>query len=150
MRMRAAVLTAVGSPLEIEHVELTDPCPHDVLVRVTAAGVCHSDYHYLVGDLQSRLPVVPGHEGAGTVEAVGAEVSAIRPGDAVCLMWRPRCGECTYCLTGRPALCQAGGVQAATGGLLDGRSRLRRADGDALHHLLGVSCFAEYCVVSER
>jgi S-(hydroxymethyl)glutathione dehydrogenase/alcohol dehydrogenase len=121
-----------------------------VLVRIDAAGVCHSDYHYLTGDLPSRMPVVPGHEGAGEVVAVGAEVTAVRPGDMVALMWRPRCGRCRYCLTGRPALCQSGAIHAASGGLQDGTTRLRRLDGTTVHHLMGVSCFAEYAIVSER
>ena len=150
MLTEAAVAHAVGAPLHVEDVVLDAPGPHDVLVRVEAAGVCHSDYHYLRGDLRSRLPVVPGHEGAGVVEAVGSAVEACRPGDTVCLMWRPRCGACYYCLTGQPVLCQAGAVQATSGGLLDGVSRLHLADGSPLHHLLGVSCFARYCVVSER
>ncbi len=148
--MRAAVCRAAGAELVVEDLELADPGPGEVLVRIDAAGVCHSDYHYLTGDLSCPMPVVPGHEGAGVVAAVGEGVSAVRPGDAVCLMWRPRCGQCRYCLTGRPALCQQGAVHAATGGLLDGTSRLRRAGGEQVHHLLGVSCFAEYAVVSER
>lgn len=150
MLTEAAVLRAVGAPLSVEDVVLAALGPHDVLVRVEAAGVCHSDYHYLRGELRSRLPVVPGHEGAGVVEAVGSDVEACRAGDTVCLMWRPRCGKCYYCLTGQPVLCQAGAVQATSGGLLDGVSRLHLADGSPLHHLLGVSCFARYCVVSER
>lgn len=150
LRMNAAVLASVGGGLVVETVQLDDPAPHEVLVRLEAAGVCHSDYHYLTGALQSKVPVVPGHEGAGIIEAVGSDVTAVKPGDAVCLMWRPRCGKCVYCLTGRPVLCQAGAVQAASGGLLDATSRLRRDNGNPLHHLMGVSCFAEYCVVSER
>jgi Zn-dependent alcohol dehydrogenase len=150
MRTRAAVLTAVGEPLSVDEVVLADPGPDEVCVRIEAAGVCHSDYHYLTGDLPSRLPVVPGHEGAGVVERVGAAVTTVRPGDTVSLLWRPRCGRCEFCVTGRPVLCQAGAVHAASGGLLDGTSRLSRADGGPLHHLLGVSCFAGHAVVSER
>jgi S-(hydroxymethyl)glutathione dehydrogenase/alcohol dehydrogenase len=148
--MRAAVCSATGAELVVEDLELADPGPEEVLVRVDAAGICHSDYHYLTGELPCPLPVVPGHEGAGVVTAVGERVSAVRPGDAVCLMWRPRCGRCEFCLIGRPGLCQQGAVHAATGGLLDGTSRLRRPTGEQVHHLLGVSCFAEYAVVSEH
>jgi S-(hydroxymethyl)glutathione dehydrogenase/alcohol dehydrogenase len=148
--MTAAVCGAAGAGLVVEDLVLADPGPTEVLVRVDAAGICHSDYHYLTGDLACPLPVVPGHEGAGVVEAVGGQVTQVRPGDPVCLMWRPRCGQCRFCLTGRPALCQAGAVHAASGGLLDGTSRLRRPDGQQVHHLLGVSCFAQYAVVSER
>lgn len=142
--MRAAVLREPGRPLSIEDLALADPHPGEVLVRVEAAGVCHSDYHYMTGDLRCPLPAVLGHEGTGVVEAVGAGVTRVRPGDTVCLMWRPRCGECEYCAVGRPGLCVKGAVQARTGGLMDGTSRL----GD-VHHLLGVSCFAERCVVAE-
>ena len=147
--MRAALLERVGAPLTVRELGLDEPRAGEVLVRVEAAGVCHSDQHYLSGDLRSPLPVVPGHEGAGVIETVGPGVTAFAPGDRVCLMWRPRCGRCRYCLVGRPALCEAAGVQAGKGGLLDGTTRLHK-DGERVHHLLGVSCFAEYCVVSEQ
>jgi S-(hydroxymethyl)glutathione dehydrogenase/alcohol dehydrogenase len=148
--MRAAVCSAVNAGMVVEDVTLAEPGPTEVLVRIDAAGVCHSDYHYLAGDLVCRMPVVPGHEGAGVVTAVGEQVSAVRPGDSVCLMWRPRCGHCRYCLSGRPGLCQSGAIHATSGGLQDGTTRLRRPDGERVHHLMGVSCFAEYAVVSER
>jgi S-(hydroxymethyl)glutathione dehydrogenase/alcohol dehydrogenase len=147
--VRAAVLAEPGRPLTIEEVELDAPHVGELTVRVEAAGCCHSDYHYMTGDLTCPLPVVPGHEGAGVVEEVGPGVEQLSPGDAVCLMWRPRCGQCRYCLVGRPELCVAGRVEVATGGLLDGTSRLRLGGAPA-YHLLGVSCFAERCVVPER
>ncbi|GII57642.1 alcohol dehydrogenase [Planotetraspora thailandica] len=147
--MKAALLENVGTPLVVRELTLDEPHEGEVLVRVEAAGVCHSDQHYLAGDLRCPLPVVPGHEGAGVVEAVGPGVTRVAPGDRVCLMWRPRCGQCRNCLVGRPALCEAAGIQASSGGLLDGTSRLSSA-GAKVHHLLGVSCFAEYSVVSER
>ena len=147
MRVNAAVCESPGGDLTVEEVVLDEPGPHDVLVRVTAAGVCHTDYHYLAGDLQAH---VPGHEGAGTVEAAGSAVTSVAPGDPVCFLWRPRCGDCLFCLAGRPTLCQAAAVYASSGGLLDGKSRLHRSSGAPLHHLLGVSCFAEYSMVSER
>jgi Zn-dependent alcohol dehydrogenase len=149
-RIRAAVLEQPGAGLAIEELELADPAHDEVLVRIEAAGVCHSDYHYLTGDLPSRMPLVPGHEGAGEVVAVGSDVTAVRPGDMVGLMWRPRCGRCRFCLSGRPALCQSGAIHAASGGLQDGTSRLRRLDGTTVHHLMGVSCFADHAIVSER
>ncbi|HEU5158208.1 MAG TPA: Zn-dependent alcohol dehydrogenase [Streptosporangiaceae bacterium] len=148
-RMIAALLERTGTPLVVRDLLLDPPHEGEVLVRVEAAGVCHSDQHYLSGDLRSPLPVVPGHEGAGVIEAVGPGVTRFAPGQRVCLMWRPRCGRCRYCLAGRPVLCEATRVLAASGGLLDGTTRLS-ADGAPVHHLLGVSCFAEYCVVSER
>jgi S-(hydroxymethyl)glutathione dehydrogenase/alcohol dehydrogenase len=147
--MRAALLERFGTPLVVRDLDLDEPHAGEVLVRVEAAGVCHSDRHYLAGDLRCPLPVVPGHEGAGVIEAVGPGVTRFAAGDRVCMMWRPRCGECRQCVAGRPGLCEAAGVQAASGGLLDGTTRLR-ADGARVHHLLGVSCFAEHCVVSER
>jgi NADPH:quinone reductase-like Zn-dependent oxidoreductase len=143
--MRAALLERFGTPLAIRDLSLEEPHAGEVLVKVEAAGVCHSDQHYLAGDLRCPLSVVPGHDGAGVVEAVGPGVTRFTVGDRVCLMWRPRCGRCPYCLAGRPALCEAAGVQASSGGLLDGTTRLT-ADGARVHHLLGVSCFAEYCV----
>ena len=148
--MRAAVLSAAGAGLVVEDVLLADPGPAEVLVRIDAAGVCHSDHHYLIGDLVCPLPVVPGHEGAGVVIEVGARVTAVRPGDPVGLMWRPRCGHCRFCLAGRPGRCQSGAIHASSGGLQDGTTRLSRPDATPLHHLMGVSCFAEYAVVSER
>jgi Zn-dependent alcohol dehydrogenase len=149
-RLKAAVLHEVGAPLRMEALTLEGPRAGEVLVRVAAAGVCHSDYHYMTGDLSCPLPVVPGHEGAGVVEEVGAGVESVRPGDMVAMLWRPRCGQCRYCIAGQPVMCELGRVQAATGGLPDdGTTRLRLA-GQEVHHLMGVSCFAEQVVVSAK
>ncbi|HWU58637.1 MAG TPA: alcohol dehydrogenase catalytic domain-containing protein, partial [Microbacteriaceae bacterium] len=148
--MRAAVLRSVGVAPVVEEVELSAPRRGEITVRIEAAGVCHSDYHYMMGDLTAPLPLVLGHEGAGIVEQVGADASGrIRVGDRVALLWRPRCGNCEACTTGNPVLCELGRVQAATGGLPDGTSRLGLPDGGELHHLMGVSCFAERVVVAE-
>ncbi|HSF27290.1 MAG TPA: Zn-dependent alcohol dehydrogenase [Actinomycetes bacterium] len=147
--MKAAVLHRPGDPLVIEDVELTEPGPGDVLVRVEAAGVCHSDLHYINGDLVAPLPAVLGHEGTGVVEQVGPGVTIVKPGDTVITTWRPRCGDCEQCSTGRPGLCALGKAQAVSGGLWDGRSRLRLR-GEPIHHLMGVSCFAQRCIVSDR
>jgi Zn-dependent alcohol dehydrogenase len=148
--MKAAVLHATGEPMRLEEVRVAAPRAGEVLVRVQAAGICHSDLHYLSGDLTTRLPVILGHEGTGIVEQVGAEVRGVAPGDAVVLMWRPRCGRCAFCLSGRPALCSAIKAAVSGGGLLDGTSRLSLTDGSVVHHLLGVSCFAEHCVVGQE
>jgi Zn-dependent alcohol dehydrogenase len=148
--MRAAVLHEAGAPLAVEELEVEDPRPGEVRVRVEAAGVCHSDYHYMTGDLRCPLPVVVGHEGAGIVEAVGAGVDTVRPGDRVAMLWRPRCGRCAYCLTGQPVLCVLGRVQATTGGLPDDGTTRLRLGGREVHHLMGVSCFAEQAVVSAK
>lgn len=148
--MRAAVMRTPGTPLLIEDVRLERPRAGELLVRVEVAGVCHSDYHYLRGDIACPLPVVLGHEGAGVVEEVGPDASGdIAVGDRVALMWRPRCGKCPACIAGNPIMCVTARVQATTGGLPDGTTRLWLGD-DPLHHFLGVSCFAERVVVSER
>jgi Zn-dependent alcohol dehydrogenase len=147
--MRAAVLREIGAPLQLEDVELDEPKAREVLVRIEAAGVCHSDLHYMVGDLKAKLPLVVGHEGAGVVEAVGPEVGGrVSIGDRVALLWRPRCGECEGCVAGNPVLCRFGRVLATTNGLMDGTTRLHQGE-QRIHHLMGVSCFAERVVVSE-
>jgi Zn-dependent alcohol dehydrogenase len=148
--MRAAVLHEIGAPLAIEELTLEPPRAGEVEVRIEAAGVCHSDHHYMTGDLRIPLPVVVGHEGCGVVEAVGQGVETVQPGDRVALLWRPRCGRCRYCLAGQPVMCVLGKVQAATGGLPDDGTTRLRLDGREVHHLMGVSCFAERAVVSEK
>ncbi len=147
--MIAAVLREVGQPLELEELQLDAPHEGELMIRIEAAGMCHSDAHYLAGDLPARLPLVPGHEGSGIVEAVGpATTGRLRVGDRVALLWRPRCGECEACVRGNPIQCTFGRVLATTNGLMDGTVRLHR-DGADVHHLMGVSCFAERVVVSE-
>lgn len=147
--MIAAVLREPGTPLTLEDVELDEPGPGEVQVRIEAAGVCHSDLHYMTGDLTAKLPLVVGHEGAGIVEALGPGGDGrVSVGDRVAMLWRPRCGECEACVAGNPVLCRFGRVLATTNGLMDGTSRLHRGD-EQLHHLMGVSCFAERVVVSQ-
>jgi Zn-dependent alcohol dehydrogenase len=147
--MRAAVLRQIGVPLRLEDVELDQPRAGEVQVRIEAAGVCHSDLHYMTGDLHAKLPLVVGHEGAGIVEAVGPRAGdRVSVGDRVALLWRPRCGECEACVAGNPVLCRFGRVLATTNGLMDGTTRLHQGD-ERIHHLMGVSCFAERVVVSE-
>jgi len=147
-RMRAAVLYQPGEPLSVEDVELAAPRAGEVRVRVAAAGVCHSDYHYMRGDLVGNLPVVLGHEGAGVVEEVGPGVTSVRPGDHVVLLWRTSCGRCEFCSSGRPALCPTGSAVRNSGRMADGTSRLSRG-GAEIKHFLGVSCFAEQTVCQE-
>ncbi|HWI00813.1 MAG TPA: zinc-binding dehydrogenase [Propionibacteriaceae bacterium] len=147
--MRAAVLREIGAPLQLEDVELDEARAGEVGVRIEAAGVCHSDLHYMVGDLKAKLPLVVGHEGAGIIEALGPGAGArLSVGDRVALLWRPRCGECEACVAGNPVLCRFGRVLAMTNGLMDGTTRLHQG-GERIHHLMGVSCFAERVVVSE-
>jgi S-(hydroxymethyl)glutathione dehydrogenase / alcohol dehydrogenase len=147
--VKAAVLYEVKQPLRVEEVDLENPHRGEVLVRIGAAGVCHSDYHFMNGDLPIGLPCVLGHEGAGVVERVGEGVTMVEPGDHVVLLFRPNCGHCEFCSQGRPALCWMAGRLRNTGRLLDGTSRLSRG-GEELKHFLGVSCFAERTVVPEQ
>lgn len=149
MKARAAVLFEVGQPLQLREVEVADPRPGEVRVRMAAAGVCHSDLHVMTGHLQAPLPAILGHEGAGVVEAVGPGVTSLRPGDPVIPLWRLSCGDCEYCTAGRPALCPAGVQIRMTGRLLDGTTRFT-CGGRELLHFAGVSSFAEYTVLPER
>jgi S-(hydroxymethyl)glutathione dehydrogenase/alcohol dehydrogenase len=146
--IRAAVLREPGSPVAVEEVELDPPRAREVLVRVAAAGVCHSDVRLADGALgDGRWPMVLGHEGAGVVEEVGEDVTHVRPGDRVVLCFIPSCGQCRYCVTGHPGLCTPAGRRSYAGTLMDGTSRLHGADGATLQHGLMVACFAERTVV---
>lgn len=146
--MKAAVLHAFNQALVIEDVHLDPPKDREVLVKVAAAGVCHSDLHTARGELRASPPIVLGHEGAGVVQEVGAGVTRVKPGDHVVFCWTPGCGECAYCCAGRPALCDRLDQTTYQGCLLDGTSRLRLGEA-GLHHYLGTSCFAEYVVVPQ-
>lgn len=149
MRIRAVVLRHPGTPVEVEDVELDRPKTNEVLVRVAAAGVCHSDVRHADGDLgPGKWPAVMGHEGAGVVEAVGAEVTHVSPGDHVALCFVPACRTCRYCRAGKPNLCEVVAKHGATGMLMDGTSRLRLPDGTTLQHGLRTACFADYTVVA--
>jgi Zn-dependent alcohol dehydrogenase len=146
--MRAVVLHEPGRPVTVETVLLDPPGEGEVLVRVVAAGVCHSDVHLADGSLgRNRWPMVLGHEGAGIVESVGAGVDHVAPGDHVAFSFVPSCGRCAPCRRGRPNLCEPAGRAAVAGTLLDGTSRLRLPDGRSLQHGLMVACFAEWAVV---
>jgi Zn-dependent alcohol dehydrogenase len=148
LEMRAAVLREPRRPVAVETVLLSGPRRGEVLVRVAAAGVCHSDVHLADGRLGAgRWPMVLGHEGAGIVEAVGPGVSEVAPGDHVAFCFVPACGACGACRAGRRTLCETGGRFGVAGMLMDGTSRLRGLDGEVLQHGLMVACFAEYAVV---
>lgn len=157
MRARAAVLRAcstdlpysASAPLSVEEVELAEPERDEVLIRVRAAGLCHSDLSLVNGTIQRPVPAVVGHESVATVEAVGPGVDDLSVGVRVVTVFVPTCGRCAACSEGRPALCGPGGAANARGTLLSGERRLRRGN-DQLHHHLGVSAFAEYAVVSRR
>ena len=148
IEMDAVVLREPGRPVEVQTVLLDPPHRDEVLVRVVAAGVCHSDVHLADGLLgEGRWPLVLGHEGAGVVEAVGEEVGELRPGDHVVFAIVPSCGSCRQCRSGRPTLCEPASHHITAGTLMDGTSRLRAADGPALAHGFMVACFARYAVL---
>jgi Zn-dependent alcohol dehydrogenase len=149
LRIRAAVLEQTAGVLDVTDLELAPPGPEEVLVRLGASGVCHSDLNAVDGTAETRCPVVLGHEGAGTVEATGARVTRVRVGDHVALSWSPSCGECAECLRELPWLCSTASPAMAQGGLADGTTRLSR-DGERIYHYSFLSTFAEACVVPER
>lgn len=148
MRFQAAVLHEVSAPLRVQEVEMAALRPGDVLVRVRASGLCHTDLEVMQGSLAYPLPIVLGHEGAGVVEAVGSDVASVKPGDHVICSWNPSCGRCFYCDRDQPILCEPFTRHQPQGHLLDGTSRLS-IDGRKLHHFSVVSSHAEYCVVPE-
>jgi Zn-dependent alcohol dehydrogenase len=149
MRIRAAVLHHPSQPVVVEEIELDPPKAGEVLVKVVAAGVCHSDVRYADGDLGAgRWPMVLGHEGAGVVEAVGEGVRHVVAGDHVAFCFVPACRTCSYCLAGKPNLCTVVAEHGARGMLMDGTSRLRLLDGTTVQHGLRTACFAERTVVA--
>jgi alcohol dehydrogenase len=166
MKFRAAVLRemslpmpyADSRPLSIEEVELAPPGRGEILVKIRAAGLCHSDLSAINGDRPWPMPIVPGHEAAAEVLELGDGVTDLAVGDHVALIFRPNCGTCPSCASGRPALCGPGGESNAAGSLLGGYKRLRSVAGPGvdgsvgspLHHHLGCAAFAEYAVVSRR
>ncbi len=157
MKIRAAVLNTIGAgrpfaesrPLAIEELELAEPGAGEVLVRIGAAGLCHSDLSVIDGNRPRPTPMALGHEAAGTVERVGSGVSDLQPGDRVVMVFVPSCGHCLPCSEGRPALCEPAAQSNTAGTLLCGERRLSRA-GEPVHHHLGVSAFAEYATVSRH
>jgi alcohol dehydrogenase len=157
MTTRAAVLETIGlpapyaqsRPLRIREVALAPPGDGEVLIRVRAAGLCHSDLSVISGDRPRPVPMVLGHESAAEVVECGPNVHGLRPGDRVVLVFMPSCGGCMPCMEGRPALCEPGAASNGAGTLLSGQRRLSM-DGAAVNHHVGVSCFAEHAVVSRR
>jgi S-(hydroxymethyl)glutathione dehydrogenase/alcohol dehydrogenase len=149
MKMRAAVLEEFGQPLAIHEVELAEPRAGEVLVRLVACGVCHTDLYTASGaDPSGYSPAVLGHEGGGVVEAVGPDVTSLTPGDHVVTLFSPQCGECIHCLSPRTNLCLAIREQQNKGYLPDGTTRLSR-NGEPIRHFMGSSTFAEYTVMPE-
>src|SRR5262245_49623808 len=147
MRISAAVLYDIHKPYSIETVELDLPRRGEVLVKIGAAGVCRSDLHFQKGEAIIATPAVLGHEGSGTVERVGDDVTTVKPGDRVILSFVPNCGHCHSCESGRPHLCDE--HARTTGRLFDNTSRLHTLSGQDCAHMGKVACFAEYAVVPE-
>lgn len=139
---------AQSRPLEFETLLLDDPGPGEVLVRVAAASLCHSDLSVINGSRPRPLPMVLGHEGSGVVVDTGTGVIGFAPGDHVVFSFVPSCGTCKFCLSGRPALCLPAAAANTAGTLLSGERRFSRPDGTPVNHHLGVSCFSEHTVVN--
>jgi S-(hydroxymethyl)glutathione dehydrogenase/alcohol dehydrogenase len=148
MKTQAAILWEQGKPWSIEEIELDPPKAGEVLVKIAASGMCHSDEHVVTGDLPFPLPMIGGHEGAGVVEAVGDGVSWLTPGDHVVFGFIPACGRCPSCSTGHQNLCDLGGTMIATGLQADGTSR-HHAQGTDLHTMCVLGTFAHHTVVNE-
>src|ERR671922_538842 len=143
------MLERFGAPLEVQELELADPRPGEVLVRLVACGVCHTDLYTASGaDPSGYAPTVLGHEGAGVVERVGEGVESVASGDHVVTLFSPQCRECIHCLDPRTNLCLAIREQQNRGFLPDGTTRLSRA-GEPIRHFMGTSTFAEYTVMPE-
>ncbi|MEO8406914.1 MAG: zinc-dependent alcohol dehydrogenase family protein [Oxalobacteraceae bacterium] len=157
MKIRAAVLHQIGStapfsqsqPLKIEELELDPPGPGEILIKMKAAGLCHSDLSVITGVRPRPVPMALGHEASGEVVEVGAGVTDLKPGDLVVLVFVPNCGHCMPCMEGRPALCEPGAEANANGTLLSGARRIHHNNHDINHHM-GVSAFADHAVVSRR
>jgi S-(hydroxymethyl)glutathione dehydrogenase/alcohol dehydrogenase len=149
VKIRAAVLEEFGQPLVVQEVELQEPRAGEVLVRLAACGVCHTDMYTASGaDPSGYAPCVLGHEGAGVVEALGPEVTLVQPGDHVVTLFAPECGKCVHCRSPRTNRCLAIRDQQNNGYLPDGTTRLVRA-GEPMRHFMGTSTFAEYTVMPE-
>jgi S-(hydroxymethyl)glutathione dehydrogenase/alcohol dehydrogenase len=150
LQYEAAVLHQARSALVIEQVNATALAPADVLVRIRAAGLCHTDLEVIDGSLRYPMPIVLGHEAAGVIVEVGSAVEKVRTGDHVVLSWNPNCGHCFYCDRGLPILCEdylAKGPQAVQ---FDGRSKARLTGGSELKHLMFLGTFGEYCIVQAQ
>jgi S-(hydroxymethyl)glutathione dehydrogenase/alcohol dehydrogenase len=147
MKTTAALFRAPGRPLEIEEIEVEPPRAGDVLVRMAAVGLCGSDLHVIRGEWPRPTPMVLGHEGAGVVEAVGADVASVVPGQRVVLSWAPSCGACGPCQRGRPAACLRLREAFSKGTLVDGTTRLS-LDGEPVYRMTAVGALAEHVVVT--
>jgi S-(hydroxymethyl)glutathione dehydrogenase/alcohol dehydrogenase len=149
VKSRAAVFHGPGRPVEVAEIELAEPGPEDVVVRMAAVGICGTDLHLIRGEWHRPTPMVLGHEGAGIVEDVGSEVAGLRPGDRVVLSWAPSCRECADCRRGRPAACVALHRAIGAGTLVDGTTGMTLG-GEMLYRGTATGALSERLVVSER
>ena len=149
MKIRAAVLEEFGKPLVVQELDLAPPKAGEVLVKIQACGVCHTDLYTASGvDPSGYAPTVLGHEGAGVVEAVGEGVTSVKPGDHVVTLFSPECGECPHCMSGKTNICTAIRAEQGQGHLPDGTTRLSR-NGEPIRHFMGTSTFAEAAIMPE-
>ncbi len=149
MKSRAAIALKAGQPLEITEIDVQGPKEGEVLVRMVATGVCHTDAFTLSGeDPEGIFPSVLGHEGGGVIEEVGPGVTSVKPGDHVIPLYTPECGQCSFCKSGKTNLCQAIRVTQGQGLMPDGSSRFS-LNGETLYHYMGTSTFSEYSVMPE-
>lgn len=149
MKVKAAVVYSPKEGFVVEEVDLSLPQNNEVLIRMVASGVCHSDHDRAVGNRPTPFPIILGHEGAGIVECVGPGVTTVKPGDRVILAWLAPCGKCRYCSTGRMNLCIEARKVQASGYLFDGTTRFSK-NGQDIHVMTGTGTFAEYSVVHEN
>ena len=149
MKTKAAIFHRAGAPFEVAEIEIDEPGPGDVLVRMAAVGICGTDLHVIKGAWPWPTPIVLGHEGTGTVEAVGEDVTTVSPGDRVVLSWAPSCGQCFDCRRGRPAACDSLQRAVGSGTRLDGRSGMS-LNGETLYRAVATGALAEHVVVSEQ
>jgi S-(hydroxymethyl)glutathione dehydrogenase / alcohol dehydrogenase len=146
---KAAVMTGIDQPLEIrEDIEVEAPHAGEIKVRMSASGVCHSDLSMQNGTMMAATPIVLGHEGAGVVEEIGEGVTSVKPGDKVVISWVPQCGECFFCSKGQGYLCERASAALATGGLLDGTTRMT-SQGSPLFQMAASGTFSEVTIVPE-
>lgn len=148
MKTRAAVIHAINEKWQVQELDLNEPGDNEVRIKVMASGLCHSDDHFVTGDIAVDLPMVGGHEGAGIVEAVGSKVTKVKVGDHVATLFIPACGECDYCTRGMQYICNNGaGMETGMG--MDGNAHFHDADGKAVGGVTRLGSFSNYLVCHE-
>jgi S-(hydroxymethyl)glutathione dehydrogenase/alcohol dehydrogenase len=147
LQYRAAVLRQSGTPLSVERISVPAPSANDVVVRMRAASLCHTDLEVIDGSLRYPLPMILGHEASGIVEEVGSAVTNVRAGDHVVLSWNPNCGHCFHCDRDQPILCETYLGEGPKGVHFDGQSKAALPSGESLTHLMFLGAFAEYCIL---